>query len=168
MLSRLKRLLKRSSTLGRLTVEDTRLRSMDERRKEALNYLVVDYQKSKERREELQRRIEGMNPVMRLFYRSYLSVRSFLFVFLEIVAKPMGLVAFTFSGSISVLIANYVMYGAARYINSAVPFPLNYPTTFVLATCIVFSPFIISFEVYSRRERNRERKMLKEEYGIEI
>jgi hypothetical protein len=60
------------------------------------------------------------------------------------------------------------MYDAARFIDRVVPFPLNYPTTLLLATCIVFSPCIVSFEVYSRRERDRERKMLKEEYGIEV
>jgi hypothetical protein len=168
MLSRLKRLLRRSSALEEMVLEDTQPRPMDERRREALSYLVIDYRKSKERMEELQRRIESMNPIIRLFYKGYLSIRSFAFVFAELVAKPLGLALLTFSGSISVLIANYVMYDAARFIDRVVPFPLNYPTTFLLATCIVFSPFIVSFEVYSRRERDRERKMLKEEYGIEV
>jgi hypothetical protein len=168
MLEGIKRLLKRSSASGKGSLEDVPSKTVEERRDEALKYLVTDYHRTKERREELRRRIERMGPIRRRLYKGYVALKEVGYTFKEIVIKPIGLALFTFSGAASVLCATCVMPEAANIIDHTIPFPFNLPIVFTLANGIVFSPFIVSFELYSRREMNREKKILRDDYGISI
>ncbi len=168
MLQRLRKLLRRSSDSRKEMSDNIATGNMDERRKEALKHLIEDYYRTKERKERLKKKFESMNPLMRLLYKAYIGLKIGSITIGEVMVTPLGLALFALSSCASVLLAMNVMSAAAIFIDHTVPFPLNYPTVFTLATCIVFSPAIISFELYVHREKNRQRRLLKAEYGIDV
>jgi uncharacterized membrane protein len=141
---------------------------MRKREKEAMDYLVKKYCEDREQAEKRRIKLESMDRFERLLYEGSAWTKGKLSSFKELVVRPVGLtITILFSTYGIVLLATSAMYKTAQEINRYVPYPLNYPAIFIVANAIIFSPFITSFELYARREKKREKEMLKE-YGIEV
>ena len=169
MTEKIKRLLKRLYSRNEPEYVDTSVpKTPEERRKEAMDYLVEKYYEGKEREEKRRIKLESMGRFERLLYEGSEWTKGKLFSFKELVVKPVGLTAAILFSTYGVtLLATGTMYKITEEINRYVPYPLNYPATFFVANAIIFSPFIISFGLYARREKKREKQMLKE-YGIKV
>lgn len=140
----------------------------EKRRKKALDDLVKKYLESKKREEALRRKLESYGFIRRWIYKRRAGLKQTFRFLKEAVVKPFFVIAFAFSGWITAMLATSVMPIVGPIIEVSVPLPFNYVLVFLLATCIVFSPFIISLEIYRYFQVKREKKMLREEYGIEI
>ena len=140
----------------------------EKRRRKALDDLVRKYLESKKREEDLKRKLESYGFVRRWIYKRRAGLKQTFSFLREALVKPFFIMAFAFSGWITAILATSIMPVLGPIIEANVPFPFNYTIVFFLATCIVFSPFIISLEIYRHFQVKRERKILKEEYGIEI
>lgn len=139
---------------------------IEQRRKEALEHLVKKYFETKRREEELRRKLESYGKVKRWLYEKRIGAMQTLSFLRDAVVKPVFLGIFGLSGVFSAILATSIMPSAALFISSIIPFPLDYPVVILLAVCIAFSPFIVSMELYRHFEMKREKKRIREEYGI--
>jgi hypothetical protein len=147
----------------------TSIRSLEERRAEALKHIVKKHREMKRREEELRKKLESYGRMQRWLYRRRAGLQQSWSFFKDFVVKPISIGLFGVSGMFSAILATVTMPRAAPLIQRLLPFPLlYYPIIFLLAICIAFSPFIVSMEAYRHVEMERQRKRLREEHGIVI
>lgn len=141
--------------------------AIEERRKEAMRFLLKEYFKSKRRQEEYMRKLAGYGKIKRWFYKRS---RSLIFagIFLkEAVAKPAILFAFACSGAFSMWLGITVGPMVIKFTEMHIISPFNYVLNVLVLFPIGFSPVIISIVVGYFQEKKKLKRLL-ENYGIRI
>jgi hypothetical protein len=141
--------------------------AIEERRKEAMRYLLKDYFESKKRREDYMRKLESYGKIRRWFYkRSKSLIYAGMFI-KEVIAKPVIIFALACSSAFSMWLGMTVGPIVMRFTETYIISPFDYVLNVVVLFPVGFSPAIISIVLSYFQEKKKSKRLL-ETYGIRI
>ncbi len=141
--------------------------TLEERRKEALGYLVEKYFESKRREEEFRKKLESYGRVRRWMYERSMQLKDAGMIVREGVVKPFIITTIALSGFFSICLGTTVGPQITKFIETYFPFPFNYMLEVLIIFPIGFSPVILGIVLNYYVEKRKVKRML-ENYGIEI
>lgn len=141
--------------------------TIEERRGEALDYLVEKHFQTKEREEECLRRLESYGFVRRWFFKKSNGFRYGATVVKELMVKPSIMVTMIFSTALSVLLGIIIGPQVVKFTAMCIPNPAKYVVDVLILLPTGFSPGIASVILNYHFEKKKMLRML-ENYGLEI
>ncbi|MGD8565847.1 MAG: hypothetical protein PVF96_05820 [Candidatus Bathyarchaeota archaeon] len=140
---------------------------IEERREEALNFLVNDYFEKKKTEEEYLKKIQSHGVFIRWLYKSGRSVRNGLVFIRETIVRPTIIAIMLYSTALSLYLGIRVGSEIARLTGIYFPFPLNNILDVLIIFPIGFSPGILSITLgYFVEKKKIERVII--DYGISM
>lgn len=139
--------------------------AVEQRRKEAMEYLLRKYLENKKRQEELERKLNNYDPFRRWLYKRWRSLRFAGLVFKEAIAKPVILSAAVCSAVFSIWLGTTISPIIARFTQTYIFYPFNYVVDLLILFPIGFSPVLISITLGYLQEK-RKLKRIMENYGV--
>lgn len=142
-------------------------KSLEKRRRVAVDYLVNKHFEYKEREEEYLRRLENYGKLRRWLHIRYTSLRRRFTFTLDTIIKPSILIALTYSTVLSVWIGSRFGSGITKLTITYIPNPLNYIFDILILFPIGFSPALLSIYLNYYLQKQLLKREL-EYYGIKI
>lgn len=170
-LSKLKEHLQKG--FGRKLSEDTFSKptfiseNAEERREEAVTYIVEKYFELKKHEEDYIKKLESYSPVRRWIFERSRNIRTAGSIFKETIAKPVIITMMMFSVFLSILLAIMIGREITWFTQMYLPAPFNYVLDVMILFPIGFSPGVISIVLNYYREKKKLLNLLKS-YGLEI
>jgi hypothetical protein len=162
-----KRLRKQKETLGANAVSKTppKLKSMEERRQEALKYLVEKHFEWKRREEEYRRKLESYGKVGGWVYKRIMGLKYSVMIFSEIIVKPFIMTVLICSSIFSLLLGMTVGLQFSEFTRHLVMSPFNDVLNVLVLFPLGFSPSILSIILTYYVEKRKVKRLL-EDYGV--
>ena len=157
----------KKETSKRHTYSNPKRKTMEECRKEALDYLVKEYHESIKREEELRKKLEGYGRLRRWIYRKSMDLKVRGMVLKEVVIKPVGVTLVFMSGLFSWYLATATAPKIHKFIDNLVPPPLNKIVSLTTLP-IGWTPVIILGGYYLYVTEKEINTRLKEDYGLKV
>jgi len=162
-----KRLHKLKEVLGRDTALEPppKRKTIEERRQEALKYLVEKHLEQKRHEEEYRKKLESYGKIRRWVYKRIVSLKDVGMIIKETIVKPSIMLIMVCSGFFSIWLGTIIgqqVMGFTRYYLSS---PINYVFDVLILFPIGFSPGIISITLTYYVEKRKLKKLL-EDYGV--
>ncbi|MEM2463804.1 MAG: hypothetical protein QXY07_03890 [Candidatus Bathyarchaeia archaeon] len=139
--------------------------AIEQRRREAMEYLLRKYLENKRRQEELERKLSSYGPFRRWLYKRWRSLRFAALVFKEAIAKPVILSAAVCSAVFSIWLGTTLSPTIAKFTQTHVFHPFNYVIDLLILFPIGFFPALISITLSYFQEK-RKLKRVMENYGM--
>jgi hypothetical protein len=140
--------------------------AIEERREEALHYLVETYFELKKREEEYIKKLENYGKIRRWFYRRGMNLKYAGVIVKETMVKPAIIYAIICSTLFSILLGTAIGPQIAKFTAIYIPHPFGYVLDVLILFPIGFSPGIISVILNYHIEKKKLKRIL-EDHGIE-
>jgi hypothetical protein len=140
-------------------------RTMEERRQDALKYLVEKHFEWKRREEEYRKKLESYGRIRRWVYKRTISLKDAGMIFKETIVKPSIMVIMICSGALSIWLGTTVGQPVINFTRYYVPSPFNYVLDVLILFPVGFSPGITSVILTYYIEKRKVEKLLKD-YGV--
>jgi hypothetical protein len=162
-----KRLCKLKETLrGNATLKaPPKPKTSEERRQEALKYLVEKHFERKRREEEYRKKLESYGRIRRWVYTRSMSVKDAFMVFQEVIVKPAIMTIMICSTLFSIWLGTTVGQQFTKFTIHYIPSPFNYVLDVLVLFPLGFSPGIASVILTYYVEKRKIKRLL-EDYGV--
>lgn len=140
--------------------------AIEERREEALDYLLETYFESKKREEEWIKKLESYGKVRRWFYKRGMNLKYAGIIVKETVVKPVIIYTIVCSTFFSILLGSAIGPQIAKFTAIYIPHPFGYVLDVLILFPIGFSPGMISVILNYHIEKKKLKRIL-EDHGIE-
>lgn len=141
--------------------------TLEERRGEALNYLVEKYFETKKREEEYLRKLESYGRFRRWCYEKGKNLRYMGMVFKELIVKPSVITMMICSTYLSIWLGMTIGARITRFTEMYIPHPFSYMFDVLILFPIGFFPGILSIILKYYLDKKKLRRIL-ENYGVKI
>jgi hypothetical protein len=142
-------------------------KTVEERREEAVTYIVEKYFELKKREEAYIKKLESYGTVRRWLFERSRSIKAADMIFKEIIVKPVIITMMMFSIFLSIILATMVGQEITLLTRMYLPNPFNYVLDVVILFPIGFSPGIMSIVLNYYREKKKLLRLLRD-YSLEI
>jgi len=157
--------------LGKKTLEQNtsesryKPKTIEERKEEAVDYLVEKYLGSKKREEEYRRKLKSYGKFRRWVFHRIMNLRNACMFVLETFVKPYILFAMAYSTYLSIWFGTKLGPNITKFTQTCVPMPFNHVLDVFILFPIGFSPGILSIILGYYVEKKKLKKIL-EDYGV--
>ena len=142
-------------------------KTVEERRREALNYLVEKYFESKKREEEYLKKLKSHGKIWKWTYIGVMNLKGYFIFVKEALVKPFIIAAMTYSTYISIWFGMKFGSHITRFTQTYVPTPINHALDVLILFPIGFSPGILSIILTYYMEKRDLQRILKM-HGLKI
>jgi len=154
--------------LGKKTLEHNtspkssyNLKTVEERRREALDYLVEKYFESKKREEEYLKKLKSYGKIRKWAYTGVMNLKGYFVFVKEALVKPFIIAAMTYSTYISIWFGMKFGSHITGFTQMYVPTPINHALDVLILFPIGFSPGILSIILTYYIEKRDLQRILK-------
>jgi hypothetical protein len=140
-------------------------KTSEERRQEALEYLVEKHFEWKRREEEYRKKLERYGRIRRWIYTRSMSAKSVFVIIREVIVKPSIMTVMICSGFFSIWLGTTVGQQFSKFTLYHTPSPFNYVLDVLVLFPLGFSPGLISIVLTYYVEKRKIKKLL-EDYGV--
>jgi hypothetical protein len=170
MIEKVRKLLRKlEEILGEKTTlkPPPKRKTMEERRQEALKYLVEKHFEWKKREEDHRKKLESYGKIRRWIYKRSISLKDAGMIIKESIVKPFIMVLLIGSGAFSMWLGTMIGQQITKFTQYYVPSPFNYVLDLFILFPLGFSPCIIGVILSYYIEKRKMKKLL-EDYGVTI
>ncbi|MDH5481625.1 MAG: hypothetical protein OEY22_01910 [Candidatus Bathyarchaeota archaeon] len=143
----------------------SRRKTVEERREEAVTFIIEKYFDLKKREEDYLRKLESYGRFRRWIFEKSRSLRTAGMIFKETVVKPSIIVMMVFSCFFSIWLGTVVGQPTTKFTQTYVPFPFNYALDVLILFPIGFAPGILSIVLSYYWEKKKLLRLF-QDYGV--
>jgi hypothetical protein len=140
-------------------------KTMEERRQEALEYIVKKHFEWKRREEEYRKKLESYGKIRRWAYKRIIGLRDAGMIIKEVIVKPFIMTIMICSCVFSMLLGMTIGQQFSSFTRYYILSPFNYVIDVLVLFPLGFSPGIISIILTYYVEKRKIKRLL-EDYGI--
>ena len=161
------KILRKNIVVPRNNSQSNHPLTLEERRREAMDYLVAKYYESKKREEDYIKKIRSYGKIRRWTYQIFQSIKEFLFFIKEIIAKPVIITLMAYSTYISLWFGTKYGPYVSRLTKMYIPSPLNHILDLLILFPIGFLPGILSI-LFTYYVQKRELRRILQTYNLKL